>query len=64
MRPKREFVLSRDGKILSYGPARYDTIAEYTQQFDRPTSVLSLAMTFNDPLYPDMVLLVVGEVRR
>ena len=61
MRPKREFVLNREGSVLSSGLARYDTIPEYIAQFGLPTSGLTNARTFVDPIYPEVFILVVGR---
>jgi hypothetical protein len=58
--PTDECQLSPSGRLLTGSMARYDTMAEYVQQFGGPTSGLPGLgyWTFHDPLWPDLTLLV------
>jgi hypothetical protein len=58
--PTDECHLSPSGRLLTGSMARYDTMAEYLQQFGGPTSGLPGLgyWTFHDPLWPDLTLLV------
>jgi hypothetical protein len=58
--PVQEIKLTREGALLAATKARYDTLEAYVQQFGEPSSSLPGLgyWTFQDPLWPDLTLLV------
>jgi hypothetical protein len=61
--PVREIRWDNMGRLLLAGPPRYDTLAEYVEQFAAPLSMItgSGLYSFRDPLFPELRLLVECE---
>jgi hypothetical protein len=61
--PVREVRMAMNGRLLSAGAPRYDTLQAYIHQFAAPLSTLRGAglWSFYDPIHPELTLLVECE---